>query len=305
MTPDPCGYNHPFYALSLKEFGEPRQLTSSGGWILERPIPGTSYRDGMGCYPLYVCRDWSRLHEDLNHIGSNLVSLMVVTDPFAKTDEAYLSECFQIVKAYKRHFIADLSHDPERFVNKHHRYKACRSLRDVQVEFCDEPLHYAAEWMKLYENLSRRHNISGLRAFSKDSFLVLMQTPGLILVVGKLAGEVIGADLVIIHDDVAYYHLGAYSDLGYRYSASFGMFWMTLKYLKEREIRYFDLGAAAGIEENPQDGLARFKRGWSNDCRTNYFCGRIFDDERYAEIVRANSIGATDYFPAYRKGEFG
>lgn len=304
MAASPCGYNHPLYALSLKEFGEPHELPHCGGWILERAIPGTTYGDGMGCYPLFVCRDWSRLHEDLKEMESVLVSLALVTDPFGAFDQAYLAKYFQIVKPFKRHLIADLTQNPEYFVNKRHRYYARRSLRDVQVEFCDEPLRYADEWIKLYDNLVRRHGITGLRTFSKDSFLAQMQTPGIILVVGKLAGEVISGCMVMIHDEVAYYHLGASSDLGYRHRASFGMFWMILKYLNERAIRYFDLGAAAGIEENAQDGLARFKMGWSNDKRIAYFCGRIFDDERYAKIVRANSIAATDYFPAYRRCEF-
>jgi hypothetical protein len=61
----PSGYMHPNYAHSLREFGEPRELPGSGGWILERIIPGTPYRDAMGCYPLFACNDWSKLANDL------------------------------------------------------------------------------------------------------------------------------------------------------------------------------------------------------------------------------------------------
>lgn len=301
---EPAGYAHAGYALSLKEFGEPRELPHCGGWILERTIPGTSYRDGMGCYPLFLCRDWSLLHEDMKEIASELVSLVLVTDPLATIDEWYLTNHFQIAKPFKRHFVADLARNPEDFVNKHHRYYARRSLREMQVEFCDEPLRYVEEWMKLYGNLIERHNISGIRAFSEQSFLTQLQTPGLIMAVGRLGGEVAAAHLIAIHGDVAYSHLAAFSDDGYKYSASYGLYWMTLKYLMEREVRYFDIGAAAGIEENEQDGLATFKKGWSNDSRFAYLCGRILDDTKYSELA-ARSVSGTDYFPAYRSGEFG
>lgn len=301
---EPKGYAHARYAVSLKEFGEPRELRHCGGWILERAIPGTPYRDGMGCYPLFVCQDWSRLHEDMKEIASELVSLVLVVDPFATVNEEYLTKHFQIAKPFKRHFVADLTKNPESYVKARHRSYARSSLRDMQVEFCDEPLHYAEEWIKLYRNLIKRHNISGIRAFSEQSFLTQLETPGLIMVVGKHRGEVIAAHLIIICDDVAYYHLAAFSDEGYELRASYGLYWMTLTYLTERGIRYFDIGAAAGIEENEQDGLARFKRGWSNDSRIAYLCGSVLDDTKYSALVAACS-SRTDYFPAYRGGEFG
>jgi hypothetical protein len=298
------GYMHPHYAHSLREFGKPRELPRCGGWILERPIPGTSYKDAMGCYPLFTCRDWFKLHEDLEEIESELLSLALVTDPFGGFDQACLARCFQIVKPFKKHLIADLSQNVEHFVNKHHRNYAQKSLRDMQVEICEEPARYADAWEILYHNLIKRHNISGIRAFSKDSFRAQMETPGIILVVGKLGREVIGGNIIVIHNNVAYSHLAAFSDAGYKHNASFGIYWMALKYLKEHKIRFFDLGASAGIDENAKDGLARFKAGWSNESRTVYFCGRILENQKYTTICQQKNIGITDYFPAYRKGEF-
>ena len=75
------GYLHPGYAESLAEFGTPRELLRCGGWVLERQIPDFSYSDGMGCYPLFCCSDWSQLHKDLQDID-DLVALALVTDPF-------------------------------------------------------------------------------------------------------------------------------------------------------------------------------------------------------------------------------
>jgi len=99
--------------------------------------------------------------------------------------------------------------------------------------------------------------------------------------------------------------LAAFSPVGYEQNAAYGIYWNTLKYLKGRGICHFDLGAAAGLDAATDDGLDRFKRGWSHATRMVYFCGKIFDCERYAVICQGCRSRETTYFPAYRSGEFG
>ncbi len=63
----------------------------------------------MGCYPLFCCKDWSRLHADLDEIGGDLVSLSIVPDPFGSYDLAYLKQCFgDVVIPFKEAFVVDL-----------------------------------------------------------------------------------------------------------------------------------------------------------------------------------------------------
>ena len=121
---------------------------------------------------------------------------------------------------------------------------------------------------------------------------------------GKLRGEVITALLIVVRGDVAHGHLAASSEEGYKLHASYGLHWVTLRYLMERGVRYFDVGTAAGNVVDEHGGLARFKKGWSNDSRSVYLCGGIFDSAKYSELT-ARRISGTDYFPAYRSGEFG
>ena len=104
--------------------------------------------------------------------------------------------------------------------------------------------------------------------------------------------------------DIAYYHLGAYNDLGYLQKASFALFWTLIEYFASHKTRWLALGAGAGSQNDGQDGLTRFKRGWSTGTRTAYFCGRILDRQKYLEITQAKQIPATNFFPAYRLGEF-
>jgi len=298
------GYLHPGYAASLAQFGTPRELPRSGGWILERPIPGADARDAMGCYPVFTCRQWEELPADLVELSERLVTLVLVTDPFTPTDKAFLDNCFQVVKPFKRHTIVDLALPLTESVSKHHRYYARRSRRTLDCELCEEPSRYAREWIGLYDHLIETRGIRGLRAFSPASFHEQLRVPGMVLVLGRQGDQIVGAHLIAVQGAVAYSHLAAFSKLGYQIKASYGIYWATLEYLAARGVGHLDLGAAAGLQDRPMDGLSQFKRGWSKRTRLVYLCGRVFDPPRYAEICQRRDDSDTEYFPRYRAGEF-
>jgi hypothetical protein len=298
------GYSHPGYAAALAEFGKPRALPRSEGWILERPILDTPYHDAMGCYPLFACRDWSQLDLDLDELRSELVTLTIVADPFGNHNPAQLGKCFPtVVTPFKEHLVTELSRSPESFVATQHRRKAQKALERLDIERVEDAGVFADRWIELYANLVRRHGIRGLTAFSPDSFRAQLAVPGISLFRAISENETVGMTLWYTDREVAYYHLGAYSDLGYELEASFALFWHVLEYFSRQGLQWLDLGAGAGLSaKDSSDGLTRFKRGWATGTRTAYLCGRIFDLSRYDQIMRDRE--ANDYFPPYRKGEF-
>lgn len=293
------------YAWSLAEFGVPRVLPESGGCILERRIPGTPYRDAMGCYPLFACRDWSRLRPDLEDVGSELVSISVVADPFGEYDTPYLRRCFEdLVIPFKEHFVTDLRSPMGAIASKHHRYYARRALEEVRVEECRDPRRFVDEWTNLYANLVERHGLKGIKAFSRKAFAKQLGVPGLVMFRATSRDATVGAHLWYVRGEVAYSHLAASSPLGYELMAAYALYWAAIEHFAGK-VRWLDLGAGAGVEGDGTHGLNRFKRGWSTGSRTAYLCGRIFDRAKYSELSRKSGTPVTDYFPAYRKGEFG
>jgi hypothetical protein len=260
----------------------------------------------MGCYPLFACQDWSQLHLDLANIGHDLVSLALVTDPFGDYKTTYLQQCFgDVVLPFKEHFIVDLALPIDTSICRHHYRYARKASRILDVERCEDPALCIDEWNSLYVQLIERHQISGLQAFSRSAFARQMIVPGLVAFRAKHRDITVGMVLWYIQGQVGYYHLGAYNALGYELRASFALFWFAIHYFVNCGLRWLDLGAGAGLKNQATDGLSRFKRGWSTGARTAYFCGRIFDPERYAVITRLKGITANSYFPAYRRGEFG
>ena len=297
------GYAHAAYTGSLAEFGRPLHLPSSGGWLLERNIGDTTYRDAMGAYPLFSCANWKGLAADLDGLRNDLVSVAVAPDPFGDYDVDLLRSVFDRVIAFKSHFVVDLNQSGP-YGGRHHKYYARKALRDVTVDVASNPGDVLEDWIGLYDHLIRRHDLRGIKAFSPQAFRRQFETPGLVVLRASTAdGACVGAHLWYVDRDVAYSHLAATNDTGYRLSCSYAIYEAALEYFKGK-VRWVDLGGGAGASSK-EDGLTKFKQGWSNCVRPAYFCGRILNAERYAELVKATNTGETAYFPAYRSGELG
>jgi len=299
------GYLHPQYAQSLSPFGVPLELVRSEGWVLQRSIPDSAFHDAMGCYPIFCCGNWPQLEADLEDLAAGLVCLSVVTDPFGEYDPAFLQRCFRdVVIPFKEHFIIDLSRPLETFAHPHHRRNARKALRELQIEKCACPADFLDSWTVLYRDLVTRHAISGITAFSRESFAGQLRVPGIVAFRAIHNDVTVGMLLWYEQGNRAYYHLGAYSLLGYDLGASFALFDFSIQYFAEHGFVWLNLGAGAGAGVSGDSGLTRFKRGWSTGLRTAYFCGRVFDQTKYQEIVNVRHVPPTNYFPAYRLGEF-
>jgi hypothetical protein len=297
------GYLHPAHAESLAEFGAPRELRYSGGWLLERAIPGSNARDAMGCYPLFACRDWTVLRTDLDELKGELVSVALVADPFGNHDRALLDECFDVVIPFKQHFVADLSEPPEAIASKHHRKYALKALEEMSVRVCSEPLELLEDWLSLYGTLTARHGITGIRAFSRLAFAKQLTAPGIVALRAERQGATVAANLFFVHGQTAYDHLTATSPEGYECRASYALKWCAMQYFRGK-VRWIDWGGGAGATVDNADGLTIFKSGWSQTTRPAYFCGTILDETKYHEITRAKNLQHSCWFPAYRDGEF-
>jgi len=300
LETSPTGYAHPGYARSLAEFGTPLELGASGGWVLEREIPGGPARDAMGCYPLLFCRDWRALRSDLDALEGRLVSVSAVPDPFGAHDEALLRETFgDVVVPFKEHFVTDMERPLDKSVSRHHRKYARKALREVQAELVADPSKYLDEWLDLHRWLVARHGATGIRAFSPRAFAAQLALPGAVVVRATHKGVPVGAQLWFQHDDVAYGHVLAFSPQGYEAGAPYALYWFALSHFVGK-VRWCSFGGVSGTDVAGPGGLSQFKRGWATGTRTAYFCGRILDRARYAEQAGRRGAAAGGFFPAYR-----
>lgn len=293
------GYRSENYAKSLSEYGKPKFLPHSKGWILERTIPGTDCTDAIGCYPLFSCETWSKLHLDLLELQNQLISITMVPDPFGQYDESYLKQCFpDLMMPFKNHFIMDMQKPINEIVSRHHRKYARKALQNIQTEVCETPFEFLDDWINLHQHLIQKHQVKGIRAFSRRAFEQQLSLPSMVVLTAKYNDEIVGAQLWIIENKVAYGHVLAFSPTGYKLGAAYGLYWFALNYFKNK-VDWCDIGGLAGMQNNENTSLGQFKQGWSTGFKTSYLCGRIFNRIKYDELVAYNQQ-KEGFFPAYR-----
>ncbi len=305
MRSSPAGYATAAYAASLASWGEPRSLLRSGGSVLVRTIPGSPLQDAVGTYPIFACPDWPALADDVDALERDgLVSLSLVADPLGGWSRDDLERAFpDLLRPYKEHFVVDLERAWHASAAKHHRRNVDRARGIVECEVVADPPTLLDDWIVLYDELIERHDIRGPARFSREAFAKQLAVPGIVALRARHDGATVGATLWYVCDDVAYYHLGAYARTGYELGASFALFATAFERLAQDGVRTASLGAGAGIEADPTDGLSRFKRGWASGMRTAWLCGRILRRDRYAQLAATAPEPRAAYFPAYRAGE--
>ena len=293
------GYTSSEYAHSLKSFGRPLHLVKSGSWVLERRINQTHFTDVMGCYPIMSCKDWFGLEHDLHMIQDDQVSFTAVIDPLGLYEVSTLEALFgDLCKPFKRHFVVELDEDYASKISTNHARNARKSLKCLDIRREKNPLEVLEEWIALYGELIKRHSIKGIASFSPDSFSVQFNTPGLIVYTARHEDVIVGMVLFFAVHKHVYYHLAAYSPDGYHQKASFGIFRRAIDDFKQEQYEVLNLGGVAGLSDNEEDGLTRFKKGWSTHTRTAYLCGKVFNPQAYESLSRGKETAG--FFPAYR-----
>ena len=303
MVAGGLGYRDPAYVAAMARGLRPLPLGASGGWLVERPVAASGLMDAMAPYPFLVCGDWQKLRGDIAAINRPLVTLTAVTDPLAGVSEAQLRLGFaDVVRPYKAHFVIDLTRDPESFADPHHVGCARRALKKVSVERCAVPADHLAEWLPLYDNLVLRHAIGEAARISRQSFERQLRLPDITLFRATLAGTAAGMIMCMVQGENAYFHLGAYSDPGYRSKASYALVWSIIAHFTAQGFKTLSIGAGAGTHGDASDGLTAFKRGWASGTRMAYLCGAVLDPPAYAKLTAAVP-GSANFFPAYRAAD--
>jgi hypothetical protein len=246
------------------------------------------------------CSDWTSLAADLDE-RTDLVSVTAVTDPLAHVSETDLRAAFpDLVRSYKDNRVIDLR---DVSPSRHHRAEVRRAQRSLEIRIEPDPAAMLDQWDRLYAELRQRHGLAGLMAFSRTAFRAQLETPGCVAFTALAGGDPVAMALWYVMGDAAHYHLSASDLAGYRASASYALMDAAIGAFADRGVRFMNLGAAAGIEADDDDGLGRFKAGWTNQVRPSFLCGRIVDRAEYARL--AAGAQRPEYFPAYRAGEHG
>lgn len=287
--------SHPYaslaYAQAFLPDYSPIYLSQLSAHVLKRAIPQTAYEDAMGVYPrtpLPCDADFLPAFEALREQG--MISLVLVTDSIVRPPESSLRAAFDHVVAYKDHYLHDFS--KQRDYSRHHHYEVRRAHKLCNTRILDLHEHMEA-WCALYDRLIVKHSITGIQAFNRDYFSAIASMKP--LMVGAFVDDaLVSAHIWFIHEGIAYSHLAASSEMGYRTGAAYAVYDRSFDYFETQGMTHADLGGGAG-SDSASSGLVRLKQGFSNDIVLCYVCGKILNNDIYRRLG-----GNANYFPAYR-----
>jgi hypothetical protein len=224
---------------------------------------------------------------------TGLISVVLVPDPLAGPPRHRLEAAFELCRPFKTHYLIQPggSFEP----TKHHRDRIRRGSRRCRVDRVNLAAHLD-EWRALYSGLVARRAIQGSADFSVRYFECLAKAPELAAIGAFVDGHLAAMTLWFEHGGVAYNHLTASDALGYANGANFALYGAAIENFATASV--INLGGGAGLDDDPNDGLAAFKRGFANDETKAVICGSVLDGERYAQLAVGRH--ATAFFPAYR-----
>lgn len=255
--------------------------------------------DLAGPYPWAGFSDWSAVGKDLDAI-EGAVSATLVVSPTSLVDDALLREHFpDYLVDFKTHFLVDLTENYEAARSLSHRRKVRRHRPDLRIEMLEPTSRVETRWVELYALLGNRHEIRGGAAFTTDGLVSQLHEPNITLFGAKVGDQIIGMVSFVRSGSVAAYHLGAYDNQGYELEAAYALFPYAFGALADIGVELVNLGGGAGLQVLDDDGLARFKRGWSTHTGVARIGGRVLDRVAFNGLVAASSSA---FWPPYRSG---
>ena len=287
-------YASQLYADALSHVGRALPVDAWGSFVLARRLPGDAGQDAIGAYPMATMDPGGDLAAGLAELaGRGLVSLVMVPDPFVSPPPERLAAAFDVCRPFKTHYLVEPARGLE--FSKHHRDRVRRGARRCRIEQVALADNLSV-WRHLYGELVDRRSIRGAADFTPEYFVTLARAPDLVAFAALVEGRPAAMTLWFEHAGVAYNHLTASNPLGYANGANFALYGAAIEHFRAANV--MNLGGGAGLDDDPEDGLAAFKRGFANGSTQALVCGAVLDAERYASLTAG--LAETTFFPAYR-----
>ncbi|MFO0388476.1 MAG: hypothetical protein ACK502_01975 [Alphaproteobacteria bacterium] len=292
---------HPYatvaFAESLAHWGKPFEVPEWGGGVMLREI-SAGLQDAAGIYPITPLNKNADIAGGLARLRDvGLVSVVLVLDDFHRLHMNTLKEHFDTVDSFKPHYL----YRPEKgemIYGSHHKRAVKTAYKHVKVDVLDLRKH-VHEWAELYDALIAKLGLSGLHAFPLAHHQQIAGIQGMVAIGAWMGDELVSCHIWADDGEYVHSHLVASNDKGYESRAAYAVNDTSLRYFSGRKLLNF--GGGAGNSVGSDDGLARFKKGFSNDTAESYICGAILDKEKYQQLVNARKFNVpVRFFPAYR-----
>lgn len=250
-----------------------------------------------------ICSAFIRLHPILNsYIDSSIFDRD--TSVVSNSSTTKLSQRGNVV-------ICDLTSELDdiwKQIRSSHRTKINKLKRSGFTAKMGSADKYLDVFIEIYLETMNRVNATTSYFFTRNYFEVLLQVLGekSNICVVEVDGEIVAASLITEVCGIVQYHLGGTKTKFLAQSPTTIMFDYTIRWAKERNNNYLNLGGGLG---SSQDSLYHFKSGFSDRIKSFMTIETIVDRDIYNRLThaRAETLGMTlleiqntSFFPSYR-----
>jgi hypothetical protein len=266
-------YSHPFCSAAYAEaqcepYSTVLAVPAWGTHLLVREGPG-GRRIAVGGRPFAPIDPSSDLPAGLEQLrAEGISSVSLVSDPMWSPEQPLLEEAFDTCRFFKETYLIDRAERVR--ISKRHRNRINNARQRTvleEISFSD----HLDKWFELY-----RHNVANrqiAQPFSDAYFERLGSLPGMRTFAVWVDGEIVTMTTWFHHQDIFYFHDSASSPEGHAAAASYVSFSHAVE--TSTDCRYVFLGGGAEYFDDRLDGLARFKRGFSNRTAAFHLCSAI------------------------------
>jgi transposase-like protein len=265
--------SHPYcserYARALEEPGVSAQHVPEWDTYVLVRNGRSGTRQAVGIRPLATLDPACDLRAGLETLRrAGVTSVSLVTDPLSSPERAHLEQVFDTCHVFKENYVVD--RELRVHISKRHRNRINKARRGAEIREI-ELADYLPRWFELYE-----HNVANRQIpqpFLPSYYEGVAGLPGLRTVAVTVDQEVVTITIWVRHGDTLYFLDGASSAEGLAAGASYVAFAHIVESWDDCPCIF--LGGAADYYDDRLDGLARFKRGFSNGSAINYLCGAL------------------------------
>ena len=294
------GYMSRSFGESYRAFGDIVHLPRTGLHLLKRPIRGPLY-DLIGVYPYSMSADWSGLNHDIDDLRQGgAVSVVFVADPFQSETVGSLTKDWALSRHFKTHYVVDLRQDWRGNRRKQERRITRRALEALRLDVLSDPVPLAPALWELYQTTIDRKQVTGMQRLSLDTIERQLAIPGAVVITAQDETGLAGASLSFDHGQTSACHIMFLSEESRRSHTSHALIYVSLAELQKRGCSFTNLGGPAGNDDDPSDGLARYKYRWTRETCSAVICGSILDPVAYRDLEAEAGTGSTGFFPSYR-----
>ena len=287
-------YAAPGYAASVAGGAKIVRVAAWDVPVLLRAIPGTDRVDAAGCVPLTPLPPDADLRAGLDELrAQGAVSVVLVADPLGGPTSETLAAAFDICRPFKTHYVVERGATPPK-PRRDHRQRIAEATKIFFVRIFD--LENEIEGVAaLHRDQLLLHGIKLPIEDAQHQIRALARLPGTRVAGAFRDGRLESAVLFVAGTRTAYNHLTGTSAVGRAHGAHAACYAAAIDSFPLGTT--IDLGGVPGLRDDPNHGLALFKRGFATTTRMAWLCGAILDRPAYAAL---SAVDVGDFFPAYR-----